>query len=274
MNILKPICFITILTVPNILVGQEEAQELGQKTQNPLADLVLVPFQNNFSFDNTQNRSMGYMLNIQPMFPIKGKKVSIINRAVFGLGYIPGLTEGSPEIPSGYPDEEETDGTGGGLDLNWTSWITPPTEGDFSWGIGPSVTFPIASDNRLGGGKWSVGPSFVFVWQPGNWSVDAIFRQLWSVGGNEERPDVNQLFVQPLVYYNINSRWALATMPAITVNWDSEEKLLLPVGGGINRLFYGKVPVLVMFHYYYHVVKPELAPSSELRIQFSVIFTK
>ena len=264
-NSIIGLALITILTIPNTLVGQDqgsdEAEELAQKTQNPLADLVTIPFQNNVSFDNTQNRATGYILNIQPIFPIKAKKISFVNRLVFGLGYVPGITEGSSEIPIGYPDEGRVDGTWGTQDLNWTAWITPPPKGSISWGLGPSVTFPIASDNRLGSGKWS---------------VDAIFRQLWSVGGDEERPDVNQFFVQPLVYYNLNKGWAIATMPVITVNWKypEGEKLLLPVGGGINKLFYGKVPVLVMCHYYYHAVKPDLAPSQELRIQVNFIFAK
>lgn len=122
-----------------------------------------------------------------------------------------------------------------------------------------------------------MGPSVVFVWQPKKWTVDAIFRQLWSVGGNEERPDVNQFYTQLLVAYNINNGWALASMPVIVVNWDfpDGEKLLLPVGGGFNKLlFMGKVPVLIMCHYYYNVIRPELAPSSELRIQFSIILAK
>ena len=203
--------------------------------------------------------------------------MNIINRVTFGLGYMPGITAGSSEIPLGYPDEGRTDGTWGALDLNWTAWITPALIKGFNWGIGPAVTFPIASDNRLGSGKWSMGPSFVFVYQPKKWTFDGIFRQLWSVGGNDERPDVNQFFAQPLVAYNVNNGWALATMPAITVNWDAPEgeKTLLPVGGGVNKLFFlGKTPILSMLHYYYHAIKPELAPSSELRVQFSIILSK
>jgi len=254
-----------------------EQQNLGQKAQNPLADLVIIPFQNNFIFNGTQNRGTAYMMNIQPVFPIALDKVSLINRVVFGFGYVPGIYQGGDLLPSGFPDDGRVDGTWGLLDLNLTTYITPKPKGSFSWGIGPSLTIPTASDNRLGTGKWSVGPSVVFVYQPAQWTIDAIIRQLWSVGGDENRVDVNQLYIQLLVAYNLKGGWAIATMPVITANWDysDENKWLVPVGGGINKLLYTKkAPILLMCHYYYNVIKPTLAGSSELRIQVSFLFPK
>lgn len=174
-------------------------------------------------------------------------------------------------------NDGRTDGVWGLLDLNFTTYITPKPKGAFSWGIGPSVTFPTAIDNRLGTGKLSVGPSVVFVWQPKQWPIDAIIRHLWSVAGDDYRLDVNQFYVQPLVAYNLKNGWALATMPVITGNldYDEENRWLVPVGGGFNKLFtLNKTPILLMCHYYYNVIKPELAASSELRIQFSVILAK
>ncbi len=179
-------------------------------------------------------------MNIQPVFPLKAGNLSIINRVVFGFGYMPEITAGRSSIPAGFADEGRVDGIWGALDLNWTAYITPKPIDDFSWDIGPSVTLPIASDNRLGSGKWSVGPSTVFVWQPGKWTIDAIFRQLWSVGRNYERPDVNQFYIQPLIAYNLNKGWALAIMQVMTANWDNinSEIWLVPIGGGFNKLFY------------------------------------
>jgi hypothetical protein len=86
----------------------EEPQDLGQKTQNPLADLVVIPFQNNFIFDGTQNKQTGYILNIQPVFPLALGKISLINRAVFGFGYVPGIYKGDELISNGSPDDGET----------------------------------------------------------------------------------------------------------------------------------------------------------------------
>jgi hypothetical protein len=281
MNIKINISFVLAIMFTLSVTGQDDSDtpevDLGQKTQNPLADLIVIPFQNNIMFNGSQNHETGYLMNIMPVYPIAGKKVSLINRAVITWGYIPGIYQGGDIIPGGWPEDGHSDGVWGLGDFNLTSYVTPKPKGAFSWGIGPSVTMPTATDNRLGSGKWSLGPSAVIVWQPKQWTIDAIIRQLWSVGGDNDRLDVNQFYVQPLVAYNLNNRWAVATMPVITANWnyDDDNKWMVPIGGGFNKLFkLNKTPLLLMVHYYYNAIKPELAASSELRIQLSFILSK
>lgn len=142
---------------------------------------------------------------------------------------------------------------------------------------GPSITLPTATDNRLGSGKWSIGPSIVLVLQPGKWTVDMIIRQLWSIGGDDDRRDVNQFFIQPLIAYNLPNRWAISTMPAITCNWDSDpsQRWQVPLGGGISKLImFGFIPTVLIAQYYINVIKPDLAADSELRVQLNFIFSK
>jgi len=281
MNIRTNISFVLAIMFTLSITGQEDSDipevDLGQKTQNPLADLIMIPIQNNIMFNGSQNKETGYLMNIMPTYPVAFNNFSLINRAVFTWGYIPGIYQGGDQIPGGMPDNGETDGVWGMGDLNLTSYFTPTPKGTFSWGIGPSLTMPTASDNRMGSGKWSLGPSLVFVWQPQKWTIDAIIRQLWSVGGDENRFDVNQFYLQPLAAYNLRKGWAVATMPIITANWDYDDDniWMVPVGGGVNKLFNtNKTPMLLMVHYYYNAIKPTLAASSELRIQLSIILPK
>ena len=273
----------TVIFLSLFLMSQSYAQkemntdELAQATQNPLAKLITIPIQNNFGFNGTQNHEMGYSLNIQPIYPVSTKHINFVNRAIINIAYAPGIYEGGNMVPHPSPDEGKSDGVWGLGDLNLTSYLSPSKIGKLIWGIGPSFTLPIATDNRLGSGKWSIGPSVVLVYQPGKWTIDIILRQLWSVGGNDERRDVNQFFLQPLVAYNLPNSWAISTMPVITVNWDSEadQKWLLPVGAGISKLLMlGRLPMIFMVQYYYNAIKPTLAPASELRVQFNFILSK
>jgi hypothetical protein len=45
-------------------------EDLVKQTQNPVANLISVPFQSNFNFDTGKTDKMVYVLNIQPVIPI------------------------------------------------------------------------------------------------------------------------------------------------------------------------------------------------------------
>jgi hypothetical protein len=50
--------------------GAESDSDLAKKLQNPVSDLISVPFQNNFNFNYGPNNDLQYVLNIQPVIPI------------------------------------------------------------------------------------------------------------------------------------------------------------------------------------------------------------
>lgn len=63
-----------LLLMP-LLVGfealaQESEAELAKKTQNPVANLISIPFQNNINFGIGPNNRMQNVLNVQPVVPI------------------------------------------------------------------------------------------------------------------------------------------------------------------------------------------------------------
>ena len=48
----------------------KSAEELAKETQNPIANLISVPFQNNFNFAMGPNDITQWILKIQPVIPI------------------------------------------------------------------------------------------------------------------------------------------------------------------------------------------------------------
>jgi hypothetical protein len=72
-------------------------------------------------------------------------------------------------------------------DINYTGFLSPAKSGEITWGIGPSISFPSATDEKLGTEKWSAGPSAVALVTPGPWVVGALVRQLWSFAGDDDR---------------------------------------------------------------------------------------
>ena len=126
--------------------SEESTEELTKKTQNPVADLISVPFQSNFNFGAGPRHALLYVLNVQPVVPIKlTEDWNLITRTI-----VPIISQGSlaPGI----------DHVGGLGDINPSLFLSPSKPGKLIWGVGPTMTFPTASDRLLGSGKWSMGP--------------------------------------------------------------------------------------------------------------------
>jgi hypothetical protein len=213
------------------------------------------------------------VLNIQPVIPINLGPVNLINRTIFPLIYLPDLTSGLPELPEGISGGS----TFGLRDINYTGFLSPAAGGPVTFGIGPSISFPSATDAKLGTEKWSAGPAAVALVQPGPFVVGALARQLWSFAGDDDRQDMSQLLIQPFANYNMPEGWFLVSAPIITANWEasSDDTWLVPLGGGGGRVFkIGPQPVNMSLQAYYNVEKPEFGPDWSLRFAISFLFPK
>jgi hypothetical protein len=180
--------------------------ELAKKTQNPVADLISVPFQNNFNLSAGSNDATIYILNVQPVIPLKlTEDWNLITRTIMPIINQPSLFEGS----------ESAFGLG---DINPTFFLSPAKPGQLIWGVGSTFTLPTATDSLLGTSQWSMGPAAVALTMQGPWVVGALANQQWSFAGWRDQ-DVSQLLIQPFVNYNLPDAWYLVSAPIITANW-------------------------------------------------------
>src|SRR5262245_16574623 len=71
-------------------------EELVKQTQNPVADLISVPFQNNYNFAaGPKHNHMIYLLNIQPVIPIHiTEDWNLITRIIQPVINLPSLAPG------------------------------------------------------------------------------------------------------------------------------------------------------------------------------------
>jgi len=104
------------------------------------------------------------VLNIQPVIPVHvSKNWNLITRVI------------QPIVWQPYPNAS-TGGEYGLGDMNPTFSISPAKPGKLIWGVGPAFVFPTATNNILGQGKVSIGPSFVALDQPGRWTIGALIQ--------------------------------------------------------------------------------------------------
>lgn len=245
----------------------EDTTELAKKTQNPVADLISIPLQNNFNFGVGPNNVTQYVGNIQPVIPIKlTEEWNLITRTI-----LPIINQ-----PSTAPGVSSNFGLG---DLNPTLFLSPGKPGALIWGVGPTFTLPTATDTALGSGKWSMGPAAVVLTLQGPWVLGALANQQWSVAGDSARRSVSQLLIQPFVNYNLPDGWYLTSSPVITANWmaDSGNQWTVPLGGGFGKLWrVGKVglPVNTQLSVYYNIEKPQGAADWSLRFQVQVLLPR
>ena len=257
--------------------GNEESNsDLAKKTQNPVADLISVPFQNNFNFNTgPENRSV-WILNIQPVIPIKlSDDWNLITRTIVPIINQPPLAPGIDQA------------TGMG-DINPSFFLSPSGSKEFIWGIGPTFTFPSATNRLLGMGKWSAGPAAVALTMQGPWVAGALVNNQWSFAGWGPTR-VNELLLQPFVNYNFGEGWYLVSAPILTSNWvaSSGDKWTVPLGAGGGKLFrlkelpggenlgkLGELPVNTQLQAFYNVVRPDDASTWQLRVQIQFLFPK
>ena len=243
----------------------DEQEDLAKQTQNPVADLISVPFQNNTNFnlgpkDRTQN-----ILNIQPVIPINlTDKWNLITRTIAPIIYQPDVTSNSG-------------GEFGLGDINTTLFLSPANAGKVVWGVGPILSLPTATDKTLGTDKWSAGPSAVLLAMPSNWVIGFLVNNLWSFAGDNDRQDVNQFLFQYFVNYNFQGGWYLTSAPINTANWKADDgnKWTVPIGGGGGKVFrIGPQPLNLQTQVFYNVEKPDLGPEWSLRVQLQFLFPK
>src|SRR4029077_13223604 len=75
-------------------------EELVKQTQNPVADLISVPLQNNFNFGTGSKNRTVYVGNIQPVIPIHiTDDWNLITRTIMPIINQPSLFPGMDSAP-------------------------------------------------------------------------------------------------------------------------------------------------------------------------------
>jgi hypothetical protein len=247
--------------------GQSQ-EDLAKAAQNPIANMVSLPFQLNATFnygiDGQPKRDTQYVLNMQPVIPFKlNEDWIVITRTI--------LPVVSQPLPFG--DASPVGGIG---NLQESLFFSPAKPGKVIWGVGPVLQFPTASNDVLGSRKWSGGPTFVVLTMPGRWVLGVLAQNVWSFAGPSGAPKVNQFLLQYFVNYNFKGGWYLTSAPINTANWeaDSKDRWTVPIGiGGGKIMRWGKQPVNLQLSYYYNAVRPSgMVPSGPYTIRFQLQF--
>ncbi len=256
----------TLVEQVEMVDEDKSVEELAKAAQNPIASMISLPFQNNTNLNIGPNDQTQNIMNIQPVWPFAiNDDWNFITRTI-----IPVVS--NPSVLTG-PDNGRVDGIG---DTLFTGFFSPSGSRAVTWGVGPAILLPTASDDALGQDTWGAGISAVALAMPGKWVIGGLLSNIWSVGGGDA--DINLLTLQPFINYNLDDGWYVVTAPILTANWeaDSDHRWTVPLGGGVGKIFrIGKQPINAQLSLYNNVVTPDdYGPEWQVRTQIQFMFPK
>ena len=248
----------------DVNTNTHSAQALADKLSNPVASMISVPFQNNTDYGIGPNNGSKNTLNIQPVVPFKlNSNLNLITRYI-----IPVVDQ--HDITSAGSSQA------GLSDATVSAFFSPiHTKSGLIWGAGPALLLPIATNDYLGTKKFGVGPTILALKQTHGNTIGALANQLWSVAGDKNRQDVNQMFFQPFFSHSFPTGASLGGNIEWTQNWQAGTSLIFlnPVISGITKI--GTQPIQLAIGPRIPLAGPEASkPAFGFRAVLSFVFVE
>jgi hypothetical protein len=251
--------FLTLITQK--ARAEQSETELAKQTQNPIANLISLPFQNNFDINVQPYDRTRVTTNIQPVIPIDlNEKYNLITRTI-----LPVIRQ-----PVGQNDDEY------GLGDTSFSLFFVPKESKILWGAGPIFLLPTSTDRALGVGEPGIGPTLVALQMKKQWVYGFVTSQVWT-DTNSHGNKFNFFTFQYFINYNFGKGWYFSSAPINTANWeqDTGEEWTVPVGGGFGKVFrIGNQPINISLTGYKNIEHPANGAEYQIRFQFQFLFPK
>jgi hypothetical protein len=246
--------------------GEKSSGDLAKTLQNPIGNVISVPFQNNINFNVGPHKGTQDILNIQPVIPIHiNQDWNVITRTILPLVWNPSFS------PVNVPPF-------GLAPTSFSAFLSPskPVNG-WVWGVGPIAQLPTITHKNIGSNVWGLGPAIVVVKLAGPIVAGMLVNNVVSLGGTSGRGgnQYNVTVINPFFNYNFGGGWFVGTVPILTANWDTGgQKWTLPVGAQVGRLIKiaGKLPVNLIVGAYYNALRPSGGATWQLRTQVTLVF--
>lgn len=250
----------TLWAQDTVKPAKDDAAAIAKKLANPIGALISLPFQNNTDVGIGEDNGTRNTLNIQPIVPLRlSEKYSLITRYI-----VPVVTQ--------YDITAKGNTESGLSDALVSGWLSNNVvKNGVVWGVGAAFLLPTATDEMLGTEKFGAGPTIILLQQKHGWTYGFLANQVWSVAGNEDRSDVNQMYLQPFVTHNWKSGAGFTVNTEMTQNWEAgtTNAFINVMAGGLTK--FGNQLVQLQIGPRIHVAAPE-GTKSRFGVRAAVIF--
>lgn len=210
---------IVALLIANPAGAQSDA---AAQANNPLANTKALNFQNQYTGELSGTDRAANQLFLRYAQPFSAFGGQWLMRATLPVNTFPQASGG--------------DETGLG-DLNaFAAYLFDTGNSAISFGVGPQVTIPTATDDAVGSEKWSLGLANV-LFNATNPRFQWGYLLTWqtSVAGEDDRADVNIGAFQPFGIYQLGQGWYLRSTGTWTYDFETDT-YAVPVGLGVGKV--------------------------------------
>lgn len=250
----------------NMVISMHASAEdsLAIKLQNPIANLISVPFKLNWDTGIGDRNTDMYVLNIQPVIPISiSEETNLIVRTILPIV--------KKQAPIAGMDDES--GVGDTLQSFFFSPKAPTSNG-WIWGAGPVMLYPSGGNNAVSGEKWGAGPTAVVLKQENGWTYGALANHVWSFAGKDSRADISNTFLQPFLSYTTSKFTTYGVNTESTYDWENTQ-WTVPLNLFVSQLTkFGSQTVSFQFTARSYLERPEGGPDWGLSFTTTFLFPK
>ena len=219
LKFLRYITLTSIIALP--LTAQQSESDAAAQANNPLANSTSVNIQNYYIGKFTGVDRDANQLLFRAATPFRFMDSQWIARMTLPIN----------TFPDGLGDT-----TGIGDFDAFAAYLFETQDPAISFGIGPQITIPTATDDVLGSDKWTAGFANV-LFNAKSKVVQYGYLLTWraSFAGSDSAPDVNLGAFQPFVFYQLGNGWYARNTGVMVYDFESDD-YTVPLGLGIGKV--------------------------------------
>lgn len=203
--------------------AQDDASGAAQ-ANNPLANMTAFNIQNYYIGGLTENDESANQVWLRYAKPFAVSDTDWLMRASLPINTFPTPPAGDKETGIG--------------DLNvFAAYLIDTGNPAVSFGIGPQLTAPSATEDELGSEKWSAGfANVLFNAESPRFQYGYLLTWQRSFAGDDDREDVNLAAFQPFLFCQLGGGKYLRAAPVWVYNLENDN-YSVPLGIGYGQVF-------------------------------------